>query len=129
MIANSYERHLMRSIMHEARNSKDLSELKERLSKKGISVTIKMNAGTRNGVAKLEFKNKRGLDISSVRGKDRVITDLVQKQVKENGKLAQISAQKNQPKANDYYAKIKAMREQNTALQSQNMYNTKGLKR
>ena len=119
----------MRSIMHEARNSKDLSELKERLSKKGISVTIKMNAGTGNGVAKLEFKNKRGLDISSVRGKDRVITDLVQRQVKENGKLAQISAQKNQPKANDYYAKIKAMREQNTALQSQNMYNTKGLKR
>lgn len=125
MIANSYERHKVRVIFHESRNSTSLQELKEKLEKNGIKLNYETNSA--GMVTKISFQDKRDqkIDFNSVKGKDRVFTDLVQNIIKENAANA-IKAQANKYKPDlNRIQRVQKTRDIRASLERQNMFSNK----
>ncbi|WP_159638983.1 hypothetical protein [Sphingobacterium composti Ten et al. 2007 non Yoo et al. 2007] len=125
---NAYEINVLREVRRASKDKSvtDLNKLKEKLAEKGIKVNFETKQGK---VQSISFK-KNEFEINSIKGKDRVWTDLVVKSVSEN-KNALEKAQKQEKEKPQYnrFEEMKKHREERTELLSRNMYDTKGLSR
>ena len=107
-LLNDYEIHQRRQIMHYARKSKSMEELKSNLKKRGITMQYK------NSIRKETLFTAKNFKIDSVKGKDRVFTELARKTVEKNN--PKISSIKEAQKTNNYakFDRIRAERDQKT---------------
>lgn len=129
LLYNTYEIHLFREVRRASKDKSitDIHKLKERLSRQNIKVSFEIKNGK---VQNISFE-KESFKVTSVKGNDRVFTDRVLKSVDSNHKEQMTSKNKeqSQEKGNDRFDKIRATREQKTAIEKQSMYSNKGLSR
>ena len=127
-VANEYFWHTTRIILDESRKSKSMKDLQERLSKRGIQMKVSHRSNVLRNY-NITFKNKRGFKLDSVKGKDRVFTDMVRKNIKQNSvDLQKAKELQNKPQYSRF-AEIIKNRELKTSLEAGRMFNNKGLSR
>lgn len=127
-VANSYFWYTTRTILEESRKSKSMKDLQDRLKKKGIQMNVAHRGKTMLNY-NISFKNKRGFKLDSSKGKDRVFTDMVRKNVRQNVvDLQKAKELQNKPEYSRF-AEIRRNRELKTSLESGRMFNNKGLNR
>lgn len=100
-ISDDYHIYQRRKIMHTARRSKSMEELKKNLAKRGIKMQY------RNNVMKTTTFTAKNFKIDSTKGNDRVFTDTARRTVeKSNPKI--VSMKMDDKMKN--YAKFDRMR-------------------
>ena len=115
-------------ILDESRKSKSMKDLQERLSKRGIQMKVSHRSNVLRNY-NITFKNQRGFKLDSVKGKDRVFTDMVRKNIKQNSvDLQKAKELQNKPQYSRF-AEIIKNRELKTSLEAGRMFNNKGLSR
>ncbi|MDH0675600.1 MULTISPECIES: hypothetical protein [Empedobacter] len=127
-VANEYFWHTTRIILDESRNSKSMKDLQERLSKRGIQMKVSHRSNALRNY-NITFKNQRGFKLDSVKGKDRVFTDMVRKNIKQNSADLQKAKELQNKPQYSRFAEIIKNRELKTSLEAGRMFNNKGLSR
>lgn len=127
-VANSYFWYTTRIILDESRKSKSMKDLQERLKKKGIQMNVTHRGKTMLNY-NISFRNKRGFKLDSSKGKDRVFTNMVRKNVKQNSIDLQKAKELQKKPEYSRFAEIRKNRELKTSLESGRMFNNKGMNR
>ena len=105
-ISDYYHIYQRRKIMHTARRSKSMEELKKNLAKRGIKMQY------RNNVMKTTTFTAKNFKIDSTKGKERVFTDTARRTVEKSN--PKIVSMKMDEKMKNYakFDRIRAEREQ-----------------
>lgn len=125
-IPNSYFWHTTRVILYESRRSKSMKDLQSKLSKRGVKMDIK-GKGSLYPNYQISFKNKRGFSRDSAKGRDRIFTDMVRKNVQKGVEKEKANLLKK-PEYNRF-AEIRKNRELKTSMERANIFSNKGLSR
>lgn len=124
-----YDIHVLREIRRASKekNITDIHKLKERLAKQDIKVNFDVKYGK---VQNVSFQ-KGDFKISSIKGHERLFTDRVIKsvEVNKNSLTNEQNKEKQQGQGINRFDQVRAMREEKTALERRDMYNTKGFGR
>lgn len=105
-ISDDYHIYQRRKILHTARRSKSMEELKKNLAKRGIKMQY------RNNVMRTTTFTAKNFKIDSTKGKERVFTEIARRTVEKNSPKITSMKKVDNLKSNNRFDRISAKREQ-----------------